>query len=180
MGDFKVLTINEIKELDDLLEVAEASVSSAKAVIKGNTSYAKIVGGAIGGSIGATIASSAGSVGVTAALGKSVVAAAGASMSLVAIPLIIMAIIGGGIYWWFQDDKKKEERQKQAVYIKKITEKMQKILDEFEALKKEHERTNNEKDEIIKAQKEKLAEYEVIFEALKRKREILENNLKSA
>ena len=47
-----------------------------------------------------------------------------------------------------------------------------------ESLKKEHERTSKEKDDIIREQKEKLAEYEAIFEALKKKRVDLEKNRK--
>ena len=76
--------------------------------------------------------------------------------------------------------KKKQEQQLQANYVKDIALKMQKILDQYEALKKEHEQTSKEKDEIIREQREKLAEYEAIFEALRKKRKDLENNLSYA
>lgn len=187
MGTFKALSASQTTELDELFAVADSIIGTKSAVIKGNQKAATVVGTAIGGVAGAAIASGAGTFGVigaTAGLGGASLGAAGfigaGITGVVALPIGIITLIGMGIGFLFGKNKQKKEQQKKANYVKEIVKKMEKILDKYENLKKEHERTNKEKDDIIRAQKEKLAEYEAIFEALKKKREDLESNLSFA
>jgi hypothetical protein len=178
MSKFKSLTTKEINELDELLNVANSILKTTSPVIKGNPKAATIVGTAIGGATGAAIATSAGTVGIASAtLGVTGMVGLGIA-STVALPVTIIALIGAGIGLLFGKNKaKKKEQQKQANYCKELAEKQQKIFEKYETLKREHERTDREKDDIIKKQQEKVAEYEAIFEALKKKRNDLEDNL---
>lgn len=181
MSKFKVLTKIQTKELDDLIDVANSILNSSVATIKGNPKAAAIVGTAIGGATGAAIVATAGSVGVAPVIvSGAFTLAKGAAFGIAGVgtlPITILTILGGGIGLLMG---KKREKKKQANYVKQFAEKMEEILNKYEELKKEHERTNKEKDDIIRAQKEKLAEYEAIFEALKKKRAELEENLSLA
>lgn len=183
MSQFKSLTTKEAKELDELLSIADSILGTKTPIIKGNHKAASIVGSAIGGTAGAAIAASASSVGIAGAtagltgVGVSGLIGAGIA-STVALPLTIITLLGAGIGLLLGKNKaRKKEQQKQANYCKELAKKQQEIYEKYEALKKEHARTDKEKDSIIKNQQEKIAEYEAIFEALRRKRNVLEGNL---
>lgn len=181
MGRFKTLTSKETNELDELMKVTDSVLGSASPVIKGNPKAASVVGTAIGGAAGAAIAASAGTAGVAGAT-IGLTGAAGfigiGVVSTIVLPATIITLIGTGIGLLIGRNKaKKKEQRKQANYCKELAEKQQKIYEKYEALKKEHERTDKEKEDIIIKQQEKIAEYEVIFEALRKKRENLEGNL---
>lgn len=190
IGSFKSLTTAEMKELDALLDVTNLILGTNEAVIQGNPRAATLVGTVIGGAAGAAIAGGAGTVGVATAtaslLGGGALAAGGGGIALGvaaigALPLTILALLGSGIGFLLgKKRKEKQEQRKQAIYVKAITEKMQQILEKYEVLKRKHERTSKEKDDIIREQKEKLAEYEAIFEALRKKKKDLEDNLSFA
>ena len=197
---FKALTVVETQQLDDLLAIAESIINNKESVIKGNKKAATIVGTAIVAA-GTAIAMT-GTAGIattaTGIVGFSSIAAGGlGGAAIIALPVVVTAIIGGGVGLFFWKKKKingKEknsstrhdsftEKQRQAMYVKTIVEKMEKILQAYEQLKKEYDnlKTKSKKDDnTIKQQKEKLAEYEVIFEALKKKRKEIETNLSYA
>ena len=167
MSNFKTMSKQQTQEMDELLHAADAIIGSSTPVIKGNPQMAATVGTAIGGAAGAAIAAAA----VT---GGGVVAVA-------ALPVAIVALIAGGIGMLIGKNKaKKKEKLKQAEYVKEITEKQQQLYEKYNDLKREYERTSKEKDDIIKQQQEKLAEYEALFEALKKQRDIWESNLSAA
>lgn len=185
MKTFKTLTATQTKELDELVDVADAILGTTTPVIKGNTKAATVVGTAIGGAAGAAISAGAetlGIAGATAGLGGTTAGFIGAGIvGVAALPVGIGVLIAAGIGYLFGKNKaKKKEQQKQANYCKELAEKQQEIYEKYEALKKENERTDKEKDNIIKELKEKLAEYEAVFEALKKKRSDLETNLSFA
>lgn len=183
MGTFKCLTTTQTKELDDLLGVASAILGTTTPVIKGNAKAATVVGTAIGGAAGAAISAGAtlGIAGATAGIGSAAGFVGAGIVGVAALPVGIIALIAAGVGWLFGRNKaKKKEQQKQANYCKEMAKKQQEIYEKYEALKKEHERTDKEKNDIIKKQKEKIAEYEAIFEALKKKRSYLEDNLSFA
>jgi len=178
------LTTAQTKELDDLLGVTSAILGTTAPVIKGNAKAASVVGTAIGGAAGAAISAGAGTLGIagaTAGIGGAAGFVGAGIVGVAALPVGIIALIAAGIGWLFGRNKaKKKEQQKQANYCKELAKKQQEIYERFVALKKEHERTDKNKDDIIKKQKEKIAEYEAIFEALKKKRSDLEKNLSFA
>lgn len=183
MGKFKSLTSKDVKELDELLRVADSILGTSTPVIKGNPKVATIVGTAIGGTAGAAIATSAGTVGIAGVTaGLSATGAAGfigmGIISTVALPITIITLLGTGIGLLIGKNKSmKKEQQKQANYCKELAKKQQEIYEKYENAKREHERTDKEKDDIIRKQQEKILEYEVIFKALRKKREGLEGNL---
>lgn len=183
MGKFKVLTKKETKELDELLNVADSILYTNSLVIKGNPKAATVVGNVIGGAMGAAIATSAGTVGITGTLlGTGAVGLTSkvglVSMSIVSLPITVIGLSGVIISLLYGKNKAmKKDQQKQANYCKDLVEKMQQIFEKYEDLKKEHAQTDKEKDDIIKEQQEKIYEYEVIMEALKKKYTNLENNL---
>lgn len=178
MSKFKPINIKEINELDELLNIANSILETTSPVIKGNPKAATILGTAIGGATGAAIAAGAGTAGIASTtLGLTGVVGLGIA-STVALPVTIIVLISTGIGWFFGKNKaNKKEQQKQANYCKELAEKQQKIYEKYVNLKKEYERTDKVKDDIIKKQQEKIAEYEAIFEALKNKRKNLEANL---
>lgn len=205
MGKFKTMSKKQTQEMDELLHAADAIIGSSTPVIKGNPQMAKAVGTAIGGAMGAAIAASAGAVGVSgsiAAAGLGAAASAGAVgfsgsiaagglgaaavagggvAAVAALPVAIVALITGGIGMLIGKNKaKKKEMLKQAEYVKEITEKQQQLYEKYKDLKREYERTSKEKDDIIKQQQEKLAEYDALFGALKKNRDIWESNLSAA
>ena len=209
MGKFQALSVKETNELDELLAIADSIIVNKGSVIKGNQKAAKIVGTAIGGVAGAAIAAGAGTAGVASAtagiVGFGSIAAGGLGVAaVVALPVAIAALIGGGVGWlvWKKRFKGQKgntghtakanedtphdsfsEKRRQAFYVKAIIEKMEEILQKYESLKKENDelkRKSKKDDETIRQQKEKLAEYEAIFEALKKKRKDIEKNLSFA
>ncbi len=176
MSQFKSLTSAQVQELEELLEVADVVLGRDTPVVKGNKKAASIIGTAIGGATGAALASSAT---VTGLAGTTVGLLGGVAFSKL---LLAGGVIGLPILGWFifNNKQKTKEQQRQANYYKDIAEKQQEIYDKYVALKKEHERTDKKKDDLIKEQREKIAEYEAVFEALKKKGEELEENLASA
>lgn len=185
MGKFKKMTNKETEEIQGLLSTADIILGTSSPVIKGNAHMAKVVGTAIGGAAGAAIATSAGAVGVTGTLAAGGVgfmgAVGGGVVAVAALPLTLSALLLGGVGYLFgKNHIKKKEQQKQANYIKEIANKQQELYKKYTDLKEEHAKADEEKDEIIKIQEEKLAEYEVLFEALKKERERLESNLSIA
>lgn len=181
MSKFETMSKQQTQEMDELLHAADSIIRSSTPVIKGNTQMAIIVGTAIGGAKGAAIAASAGAVGVTGSLAAGGLGALGGVVAVAGLPIVIFALLAGGIGMLIGKDKaKKKEKQKQAEYVKEITKKQQQLYEKYNNLKQEFERTSKEKDDIIKQQQEKLAEYEVLFEALKNTRAIWENNLSLA
>ncbi len=182
MSRFTSLTRNEITQLDELLNISDSILGTTSLVIKGNPKAARVIGTAIGGATGTAIATSAGTVGVASAtLGMSGIAKfsiASAAMLPAALPLAIITLIGAGVGLLFGKNKtKKKEQQKQANYCKELAEKQQKIYEKYVTLMREHDSIDKAKDDIITKQQEKIAEYEAIFEALKKKRQDLEGNL---
>lgn len=182
MSKFETMSKQQTREMDELLRAADAIIGSSTPVIKGNPQIATAVGTAIGGAAGATIAASAGALGVTGSLAAGGLGTAatigGGVVAAAAFPVAIAVLIAGGIGMLIGKDKaKKKEQQKQAEYVKEITKKQQQLYEKYNRLKQEYERTSKEKDDIIKQQQEKLAEYEALFEALKKQRAILESNL---
>lgn len=184
MGAFKKMSTEQTEKLDDLLSVADEIIETKGKVIQGNNKAAALFGTAMGGGAGAAIASGAGTIGILGATAGLTEAGAGmAGLTGVAVtssviwPVGILAIIGAGIGYCIGKNNKKVERQKQVNYIKQITEKMEQIYQKYEVLEKELKRIDKEKDDIIREQKEKLAEYEVIFEALRKQRDDIEKNL---
>ena len=181
MSKFETMSKQQTQEMDELLHAADSIIRSSTPVIKGNTQMATIVGTAIGGAKGAAIAASAGAVGVTGSLAAGGLGALGGVVAVAGLPIVIFALLAGGIGMLIGKDKaKKKEKQKQAEYVKEITKKQQQLYEKYNNLKQEFERTSKEKDDIITQQQEKLAEYEVLFEALKNTRAIWENNLSLA
>ncbi|OIZ62953.1 hypothetical protein BLA28_21555 [Eisenbergiella tayi] len=185
MSTFKTMTKDQTKEMQNLLMAADAILGTSTPVIKGNSQLAKTVGTVIGGAAGAAIAASAGTIGVTGSLaagGLGVMGAVGGGVAAVAAwPVAIAALILGGVGYLFgKNQAKKKEQQKQANYIKELTRKQQELYKKYNDLKAEYEKTDKEKDDIIKKQQEKLAEYEALFEALKKEREKWESNLSAA
>ncbi len=186
MGTFKTLSMRETKELDKLLHIADDILGTTTPVIKGNTEAASIVGTAIGGATGAAIASGAGTLGVAgSAIGvtgaASFIGVGITSAAIVALPLTVIIILSAGIGWLFgKNIPTKKEKQKQANYCKEIAKKQQKVYEKYKRELEKLNQTCKEKDDIIKRQKEKIAEYEAIFEALKNKRSELERNLSFA
>ena len=182
MSSFKTMSKQQTREMDELLHAADAIIGSSTPVIKGNPQMATAVGTAIGGTAGAAIAASAGAVGVTGSLAAGGLGAAavvgGGVVAVPALPVVIVALIVSGIGMLMgRDQAMKKEAHKQAEYVKEITEKQQQLYEKYKYLKHEYERTSTEKNDIIKQQQEKLAEYEALFEALKKQRDILESNL---
>lgn len=181
MGKFKSLTITQAKELDQLIGVTDDILGTSTPIIKGNKKVATVVGTAIGGTAGAAITAGAGTLGVTGAtagLGGAAGFVGAGIVGVAILPVGIVGLLATGIAWLFGRNKsKKKEQQRQANYCKELAEKQQKIYQRYEELKKEHERTDKKKDDIINGQKEKIAEYEAIFEALRKKRSDLEANL---
>lgn len=185
MSNFKTMSKQQTQEMDELLHAADAIIGSSTPVIKGNPQMAATVGTAIGGAAGAAIAASAGAVGVSGSIAAGGYGAAavtgGGVVAVAALPVAIVALIAGGIGMLIGKNKaKKKEKLKQAEYVKEITEKQQQLYEKYNDLKREYERTSKEKDDIIKQQQEKLAEYEALFEALKKQRDIWESNLSAA
>ena len=195
MSRFKTMSKQQRQELDNLLYAADAILGSSTPVIKGDPQMAIAVGTAVGGAAGAAIVASAGTLGVTGSLAASGLAAPAGVLSLTggitaigggvvavaALPVFILALLAAGIGLLFGMDKaKKEEQRKQAEYVKEITKKQQQLYKKYNDLRQEYERTSKGKDDIIKQQQEKLAEYEALFEALKNQRAIWESNLSAA
>ncbi len=185
MSNFKTMSEQQTQEMDELLHTADEIIGSSTPVIKGNPQMAKTVGAAIGGTVGAAIATSAGTLGVTSSLAAgglgTAAAVGGGVVAVAALPVAIFALIAGGIGMLIGKNKaKKKEKQKQAEYVREIAKKQQQLYIKYKNLKHEYERTSKEKDDIIKQQQEKLSEYEALFEALKKQRDIWESNLSAA
>ena len=200
MAGFRELTITEIEQIDELLDISNKVLSTPEPIIHGNQQMATAVGTAIGGSAGSAITAQACLIGLSGICGGSLagigvigIAKAGAAVAAgknpFAIPIAFfkklrsecVRMVKKVIRKVKKNTKKsnKQEYRKQIQYVIEIIKKQQSIYEKYENLKREHERTDKEKNEIIKKQAEKLAEYEAMFEALKKNREDLEKNLKS-
>lgn len=187
MEKFKSLSKDERKSIDELLNVADTVLSTPHTVIKGNPQAATVVGMAIGGAAGAALLAGAGVAGAGAAgagvAGGAAFVAGGAAAAAapVVIPVVAIAAtaIGIGAFIGSKEQKKKEE-QLQSLYCKKLAEKIRQITDKYEAELEKLKKTGKQKDDIIKSQQEKIAEYELMLEALKKQYESLARNLKFA
>lgn len=179
MEKFKIMSTTEKKKLEELLKTADDILKTKAPIIFNNKKAAKVVGSAIGGALGASLGSVSGFIASSATLSY---LGGGAVALLVPPPITLITVISGAGIGLIANSKKekkekKKEYQQQANYVKDITVKMEKIYNKYENLKKEYERTSRQKDDIIRDQAEKIREYELIFEALRKQRDNLETNL---
>lgn len=179
MEKFKIMSTTEKKKLEELLKTADDILKTKAPIIFNNKKAAKVVGSAIGGALGASLVSVSGFIASSATLSY---LGGGAAALLVPPPITLITVISGAGISLIANSKKekkekKKEYQQQANYVKDITIKMEKIYNKYENLKKEYERTSRQKDDIIRDQAEKIREYELIFEALRKQRDNLETNL---
>ena len=182
MEKFKIMSTTEKKKLEELLKTADDILKTKAPIIFNNKKAAKVVGSAIGGALGASLVSVSGFIASSATLSY---LGGGAAALLVPPQITLITVISGAGIGLIANSKKekkekkekKKEYQQQANYVKDITVKMEKIYNKYENLKKEYERTSRQKDDIIRDQAEKIREYELIFEALRKQRDNLETNL---
>lgn len=186
MAKFKNLSIEETDKIDELLKIADSVAAVNKPVIKGNKELALVLGGIVGGPLGVLIASKAGDRGLSEVVKKSTASSITKGVGIplgisllgpISAPILLSGYITKRI--WNKIKSNSKEKQRQENYVKEITKKQQQIYNKYEGILDELENCNNEKDLIIMELREKLAEYNVIFEALKDKREYLEKNLVS-
>ena len=187
MTKFMYLSDSQTKELDELLNIADDVLGTTIPIIKNDKKATSIVGTAIGGAAVAAGTGALGVAGSTAGIGSAasfvgggIAGATGIAAPPVAVVAIGAAAVGAGIGYVIASNKKKKEVQKQKNYCIEITMKLQAMYKQKEALIKEHANTDKRKDDTIKSQKEKIAEYEVIIAALQKKLKELQMNCRFA
>lgn len=184
MAEFKKLTDEEKRNLEELLKTADKVLYSESLVLEENPEMTQIIGKAIGGARGAAIAS--GAIGALSVGGSSLggVGAAGlggiGAFGMVSVaPFVAPVALAGLLGLLIFGNKKKKERQEEALkqknYCEDIVKKMQLILDKYVALNKQLTEENKKKDSIIKKQQEFIGKSKLIMasqtEALKKQME---------
>jgi 3-hydroxy-3-methylglutaryl CoA synthase len=173
MEDFmndKLLSSLQVKEIEELLKITDNALRTDSVILKGGSNAAKVVGTVIGGSIGASLAA-AGTVG-TFGVGSAALGIVSITAGVAVLPITIIGIIGAGIGMLIGRNKKKaQERKKQAALYEEVVKKQNELYKEYEEKKKAYEEQHAKDQETIRKQQEKLREYELIFEALKKKRD---------
>lgn len=178
MSEFRVMSDLEEKQLEEVLSVTDSVLETREAVLKGNKKVAQVIGIALGGPIGSAIITRGSEEGILGVIGSQEMKNVILGISTGFFPFFPLKILKKRMSLSFARSKeKKKEHLKQVNYLKEIAEKMAKIAIKYEERYKECERISKDKDEIIRKQKEKLAEYELIFNILKNKHSDIESNL---
>ena len=191
MAEFKYLSSEEEKTLDELLEVADKVLDTNSVVLTKGSSASNSVGLVIGGTAGAVLAGSgvagliggggAAAVGVTGLVGSAATATGAIALAPVVIPVAIVALFAGAVlHALFGDSEKEEEIERQKAYLKAYVERINAICEKIEETRDKLESTNKRlKSEVTKLTK-KLAEYGAMYAALRKKYEELTENLEAA
>lgn len=196
------LSDSDEKKIREMLDVADKSLSTDRCILETGAYSTQLVGGAIGGKVGkeliaggvlgistvaAATGATAGFVGFgsaagigSAAAGATITGLAGITLGTVLLPMGIVVLIGGLIKFFADlgtDNSVREEERKQANYAKELSEKMNRVYEVY-TTKTEQLKNMHEKDqEMIRKLQMKIAEYELVFEALKKEYDGLAKNL---
>ena len=159
--------ISEGVEIKNIKPTSNVSSKVGKSVL-GGVGAAAIVEG-----IGTGAAAVGTSSFVTGATATTLAAGAGLSIGAIALPVGIVAFLAGLLISSLFESDESKQKKKAANYCKELCDKMNKIIEKYNSDRKEYEAKYNKDQETIQRLLEKLAEYEAIFAAMKKKFDML-------
>ncbi|MEO3234424.1 hypothetical protein ABHC48_12650 [Ruminococcus sp. 1001136sp1] len=187
------LTEKEEREIKELLKLADKSLSTDKAILFDEKGYNEVLGydainsrriddrelvkvEAVPSGLG-KILSIFGGAAVTESIGTGAAASfatgAGITMGTIVLPVGIAAFLGGitvgAVAHSIASKKDPESKRKTANYCKEFSEKMNEINKKHEQKIKEMEERHIKDQKEIYEDKKKIAEYEAIYAAMRKK-----------
>ncbi|WP_318506116.1 hypothetical protein [Bacillus sp. T3] len=164
---------NDLREVDEVLAIAEKAIMTKGIVINDPSSAPKIIAAsltAVAGS-GAAIAGLAGTSAIGTGIASGAIGATGLVGGVALAPIALpLALITGVGYLLFKNKKERELRERLQIRLKKAVEMQNKLIRQYQnllqSLQIEAEKEVNYYKQIVKEQAKKIEELAAINTAL--------------